>query len=702
MLLPLLLSSSISAQMKITKNDQAYTDDTFRAYPAYKKSDLGLSYSTKKSVFKIWSPAAMDARLLLYHEGDGDASYLVLPMKRGRQGEWTAKVNGDLEGKFYTFQVMLDSVVVEQKKEDTAGSVSDSGKELAKVPPAKPLPERREKFWNTETPDPYAKAVGVNGQRAMVVDLAKTNPDGWQNDRRPPLAGPADIVLYELHLRDFSVHPSSGIQHKGKYLALTEKGTHNADGQPTGIDHLVELGVTHVHLLPVFDFKSIDESIPDNTAYNWGYDPQNYNVPEGSYATDPRDGRVRIREFKQMVKALHDNGIRVVMDVVYNHTFDSENSMFNLLVPMYYYRLDDHGGFSNAAGCGNEVASERPMVRKFMTESMKYWAEEYHIDGFRVDLMGIHDIETMNLVARELRKIDPTIFVYGEGWTAGESPYSEQLRAVKTNAYKLDGIAVFCDELRDGAKGHVFTPIAKGFVSGETELEESVKFGIVGAIEHPQVDNKQVNYSKYPWAASPLQCINYVSCHDNHTLYDRLANSCRGEGEEELLKMIKLAHTIVLTSQGVPFLLAGEEFVRTKRGVENSYESPDVINQLLWSNKTRYADLYEYHRQLISLRKAHPAFRLGRPELVRKHLQFLDFPVENVIGYVLKDHANGDAWKDILVAFNGNKTGKQVPIPEGQWKLVCYRGVINPQGMGIVEGGFLNFDGRSAVILARD
>ncbi|MAT55839.1 MAG: type I pullulanase [Saprospirales bacterium] len=697
-------ANSTTAQVKMAINHQPYRDDVFNAYPVYTGDDLGLTYSKKKSVFKIWSPPAMAARLLIYEKGVGGKPLMVKDMKRKKGGVWVAKIKGDLEGRFYTFQVKVDSIVKEKKEAPPAELTTDGAAEqpAASSEATWPPPVKKDTFWNAETPDPYARAVGVNGLRAMVVDLEKTNPPGWEKDQRPPLKGYNDIILYELHLRDFSVHPSSGIKYKGKFLSLTETGTKNPAGQATGIDHLKELGVTHVHLLPVFDFKSIDESIPNNTDYNWGYDPQNYNVPEGSYSTDPFDGRVRIKEFKEMVKALHDNGIRVIMDVVYNHTYSGKNSVFNLLVPYYYYRLTDDGYFSNASGCGNETASERPMMRKFMLESMKYWVEEYHIDGFRVDLMGIHDIETMNLISRELRKIDPTIFIYGEGWTAGSSPFDEQQRAVKTNAWKLDHIAVFSDEFRDGVKGHVFTPKAKGFASGEAGLEESVKFGIVGAIEHPQVDNKQVNYSKYPWAKSPLQCIDYVSCHDNHTLYDRLVNSCPGEPEEELLKMIKLAQTLVFTSQGVPFLHAGEEFVRSKKGVENSFDSPDEINQILWNNKQRYEELYDYHRKLIALRKAHPAFKMGDAEMVRQHLQFLDLPVENVIGYVLKDHANGDSWKNILLLFNGNKIGKRVEIPEGNWKYIVYKGNINPDGMGNVQGNYINLDGRAAVILAEE
>lgn len=647
-------------------NDQVITDDTLNAYPVYKGHDLGLTYSSRKSKFKIWSPPAKEVRLFLYDKGWGGDTLLIKNMKKGKQGTWSATLRGDQEGRFYAFQVLIDTT------------------------------------WLAETPDPYARATGVNGHRAMVVDLTKTNPEGWEHDQRPPLKSFADISLYELHLRDISVHPSSGIEHKGKYLGLAETGTHTRSGTSTGLDHIKDLGVTHVHLLPVFDYASVDESALNLRQYNWGYDPQNYNVPEGSYASDPYDGRVRIREFKQMVKALHDNGLRVVMDVVYNHTASTEGSVFTNLVPMYYYRWNDHGDYSNASGCGNETASERPMMRKFMLESMRYWVEEYHVDGFRVDLMGIHDIETMNLIADELHKIDPTIFIYGEGWTAGDSPYDAQERALKTNTWKLHGIAAFCDEFRDGVKGHVFTRNAKGFASGETGLAESVKFGIAGAINHPQVDYKKVNYSKSPWSNTPLQCINYVSCHDNHTLYDRLRNSCQGEPDEELVKIIKMAQTLVFTSQGIPFLQAGEEFTRTKFGVENSFEAGDEINQIDWKRKEQFQDLYEYHKALIQLRKNHPAFRMAKKEDVQAHLEFLEFPYESIIGYMLKDHANGDSWKRILLIFNANKTGKQVTIPKGKWKMIAVNGRIDEGGFGYITGPKANLKPRSVLILAEE
>ena len=640
--------------------------DGLDSYPVYKGNDLGLTYSKRKSVFKLWSPAAKEVTLRLYEKGEGGKAVLTKKMKPKGKGLWLAKTGGNKEGLFYTYQVSLGDTLL------------------------------------AETPGPYVRATGVNGLRGMIVDFAKTNPEGWQNDQRPPLAHFQDIILYELHLRDISVHENSGIKNKGKYLGLTETSTKTPDGLSTGLDHIKELGVTHVHLLPVFDFLSIDESNLDQHKYNWGYDPQNYNVPEGSYSTDPYDGRVRIREFKTMVKALHENGLRVIMDVVYNHTGSTENSSFNLTAPYYYYRLDENGFFSDASGCGNETASERPMMRKFMIESMKYWAQEYHVDGFRLDLMGIHDIETMNLAAAELHKIDPTIFIYGEGWTAGTSPLPEIRRAVKANAKKLKGVAVFSDDFRDGVKGNVFEPKAAGFATGNYKLAESVKFGITGAVNHPQVDYAKVNYSKFAWANEPADCINYVSCHDNHTLWDRLVNSRKGDQEADLLKMDKLAQTMVLTSQGIPFLLAGEEFVRTKEGLDNSYQSADRFNRINWDNKKKYKDLFTYYKDLIALRKKHPAFRMGTAEAIRKNIKFMDSPFDYIIGYSIDGAAAGDSWKRILVFFNGSKIGKRMTIPDGNWKMICNNYRISENGMGKVNGNKINLLPWSAYILAEE
>jgi len=636
--------------------------ESYDDYPVYEGEDLGLTYTPQASAFRVYSPAAEAMMLRLYEEGEGGAALETIAMKRYLGGTWSVTVEGDLKGRYYTFQVQVNGE------------------------------------WLAEVPDPYVRSVGVNGRRGMVLDLDETDPKGWEQDRRPPLEHVNDIIVYELHVRDVSIDPNSGIEHKGKFLGLTERGTKTPTGLSTGLDHIAGLGVTHVHLLPVFDFRSIDESQSPQTRYNWGYDPQNYNVPEGTYATDPYDGAVRIREFKHLVQAFHDAGLRVVMDVVYNHTGDTEGSVFNQLAPGYYYRQREDGSFSDASACGNETASERPMMRKFIVESVVYWAEEYHIDGFRFDLMGIHDIETMNAVSAALREIDPTIFVYGEGWTAGDSPLPENRRALKKHTHRMDGVAAFSDDIRDAIKGHVFTHDAPGFASGQPGLKESIRFGVVASTEHPQIHYDSVNYSNGPWAAEPSQTMTYVSCHDNHTLWDRLELSRPDAPEEERIRMHKLALTTVLTSQGVAFLHAGTELLRTKQGVENSYESPDAINRIDWSRKGRYAGTYEYVRALIRLRKNHPAFRMTSTEQIRRHLNFLDIDDELLVAYTLSDHPNGDAWEEILVVLNGNREERSLDLPAGEWTLVLDGDRINEEGLEQLEGA-VTVPASSAMVL---
>lgn len=637
--------------------------DKIEDFPIYQGEDLGVTYSPEKTTFKFWSPNAQAGRVFIYDEDLESTIISSHKMKIDEKGVWSVSVNKNLEGKFYTFQI------------------------------------KRYNDWKNESPDPYSIACGRNGRRSQIVDLTKTNPVGWEADQRPSLVKPNDIIIYELHVRDVSISENSGIQQKGKYLGLAELETLSPDGLATGIDHIKELGVTHVHLLPVFDFRSIDESKSEaERKYNWGYDPHLYNVPEGSYASDASDGRIRIKEFKTMVKAFHDAGIRVVMDVVYNHTGSKNWNPFDRLVPRYYFRYDEEGKKSNASACGNETASERPMVRNFILQSVKYWAEEYHIDGFRFDLMGIHDIETMNLVSETLNKIDPSIFVYGEGWNAGESPLPEKDRAIKANATKLDQVAVFSDDIRDGLKGHVFTPDAKAFISGEKDMEESVKFGIVGATQHPQVDYTKVNYSTAPWANQPAQCINYVSCHDNNTLYDRIDLSCPDASEEDKERMGRLALGIVLTSQGIPFLHAGSEFLRTKDGVENSFESPDSINAIDWNRKKQYAKTVKFVKDLIQLRKAHPAFKMTTQKDISTHLKFLENN-QNLISYQIDGKPVGDHWKRIVVILNGNNSSKNVQIPRGQWKIAAKNGEVITQNIENFAGGKLNIGKIDLVIL---
>ncbi|MDE7108773.1 MAG: type I pullulanase, partial [Muribaculaceae bacterium] len=519
-----------------------------------------------------------------------------------------------------------------------------------------------------ETPGVWAKAVGVNGNRAAIIDFSKTNPEGWAQDKGPKVDNFTDVVVYEMHHRDMSMHPTSGIANKGKFLALTEPGTTTPSGEKTGIDHLKELGITHVHILPSYDYNSVDEMNLQENTYNWGYDPLNYNAPEGSYSTNPSDPSVRVKEMKEMIKALHDAGIGVIMDVVYNHTAQNDDSNFELTAPGYYHRHWDDGRYSDASGCGNETASDRQQMRDYIVNSTKYWADEYHIDGFRFDLMAIHDTETMNEVASELKKINPSIFVYGEGWTAGDSPLAVEHRALKENVSKMHDIAVFSDDIRDAVKGHYTDASDRGFATGKPGLEETVKIGIVAATDHPQVDFAKGNNSKFPYAKSPEMIVNYVSCPDDLSLPDKMRKSMAGEPEENMLEAAKLAQTIVFTSQGTPFMFAGEEIFRDKQGVHNSYKSPDSINAINWDNKTKYHDQFDYYKNLIALRKAHPAFRMTTAEDIAKHLVFdkIDSSkTPNLISYSLKDHANGDEWEEIKVVFNGASKPQTVNIKKG-------------------------------------
>ena len=630
-------------------------------YPVYEGDDLGAIYTPSRTSFRTWSPAAEAVRLHIYADAQGGEPLSTYDMRRSEQGSWRYNVQQNLAGKFYTFQVKQNGQ------------------------------------WYDETPGIWAKAVGVNGHRGAIIDLAATNPDGWESDVRPAMKHFTDAVIYEVHMRDFSIDSTSGSHFPGKFLALTESGIKSPQGEKTGLDHLKELGVTHVQILPSYDYASIDETQLDSNRYNWGYDPENYNVPEGGYSTNPYDPAARIREMKQMIQTLHANGIRVIMDVVYNHTFVGENSHLNLLVPGYFYRMNADSTWSNASGCGNETASERPMMRHFMVESAKYWATEYHIDGFRFDLMGIHDIETMNAIRTALDQIDPSISIHGEGWAAGGSPLDENVRALKQNAPQFYPTAVFSDDIRDAMRGNWMDGNNGGFLVGNG-YEESIKFGIVGATAHPQVDVSKVVHTNTAYATTPAQAINYVSCHDDPCLKDKLRATIPNIGERELLKMDKLAQTIVLTSQGVPFIFAGEEIFRDKKGVHNSYQSPDSINAIDWSRKAKYRDLFDYYKRLIALRAAHPAFRMTSAEQVAKHLTFDEKTGKNVVAYTLNNHANGDAWGTILVVFNGNRKPTTYKLPVGTWTAVCRDGKIDENGRGRCSGT-IKIGASEAVIL---
>ena len=639
--------------------------ESFADYPTYNGTDLGVNYTQTNTTVKLWAPTSTTVLFRIYESGQGDDLIEKHFMNRKENGVWELNLDGDRAGKYYTFQSIVSDDTLQ------------------------------------ETPGPNAKAVGVNGKRGMIVDLATTNPKNWDNDKRPDLDGLENIIIYEIHVRDMTIHESSGSTNPGTFLGISKNGTVNQYGDQTGLDHLVELGVTHVHILPSFDFSSVDETKLDQPQYNWGYDPMNYNVPEGSYSTDPYNASVRIKEFKSMILAMHNNGIRVIMDVVYNHTGTTDLSVFNQTVPDYYYRHNQDNSWSDAAACGNETASERTMMRKYMIESVKYWANEYHIDGFRFDLMGIHDIETMNMISTELKSFDPTLFVYGEGWTAGNSPLPDSLRALKKYTSDLTDIAVFSDDLRDGLKGSVFEVEEKGFASGKPGLEASIQFGIVASTQHNEINYKLVNYSDAPWSPRPIQTINYVSCHDNNTLFDKLILSVPETDEEQIIKMHMLSQTIVLTSQGIPFLHAGTDFLRTKNGVENSYNYPDSINQINWDRKHEYREVFDYYRDLIALRKAHPAFRMPTTKMVQNHLFFESFDNNNLVGYIVKGNVNGDIWKNIYVLFNGNTESMSIDIPNGKWSVILEDFKIDENGSRIIDGGNYLIAGTSALILVQ-
>ena len=622
--------------------------------PQLLNARTGVTYGPSASAFSVETNSdAQQVKLRIYKDGLGGKPVQTVNMKRAQAGGtlWQATVKGDLKGKFYTFDVKY------------------GGK------------------FRGECAGIWATAVGVNGKRGAIVDMAQTDPAGWKNDRRPNIPA-QDLILYEMHHRDFSIDESGEFIHKGKFLALTE---------PRAISHLKELGVNAVHILPSFDYASVNETRLDEPQYNWGYDPVNYNVPEGGYSTDPYKPEVRINEFKQMVQALHKAGIKVILDVVYNHTWNIDGSNFQLTRPDYFYRKNADGSYSNGSGCGNETASEREGMRNFMVESVKYWVDEYHIDGFRFDLMGVHDVETMNAI----RKAVPSdIFIYGEGWSAGSCAYSGDL-AMKANTSKMPGIAAFSDEMRDALRGPWDSNSKAAFLGGVKGNEESLKFGIVGAIKHPGVDYSKVNYSKAPYAMEPTQMIAYVSCHDDMCLVDRLKASVKGITADELIRLDLLAQTVVMTSQGVPFMLSGEEMLRDKKGVHNSYESPDSINHLDWGNMERYPQVMEYYKNLIALRKAHPAFHMGSAELVRRNLEFL--PTQNcLVAFPINGRNVPNAqWGDIYVAFNAHKRARTIEVPDGTYTVVCRNIKCDPAGMGTVttKNGKVTIPAQSALII---
>ena len=664
MLMALGLSLSAAAQKECCKAKACQPTHQFK-------------YTKQATDFCFYAnPDAKSVVLRLYDEGLGGKPVKTVKLQQDKQqpGYWKATVKGDLKGKFYTI--------------DQSGN---------------------KKEW-VETPGVFATAVGVNGKRGYIYEPSETNPEGWCKDKRPELKSPCDLVIYEMHHRDYSIARNTTLsptlqkdagktEYPGKFLALTE---------PWAIEHLKNLGVNAIHILPSYDYGSVDETRLSTPQFNWGYDPMNYNVPEGSYSTDPYNPLARIREFKQMVQALHKAGIRVILDVVYNHTYDIEHSNFQRTYPDYYYRKNADGSYSNGSGCGNETASEKPMMRKFMIESVRHWINEYHIDGLRFDLMGVHDIETMNAIRHAVDEIDPSIFIYGEGWSAGSCAYPQEKLGLKAHIRQMPRIAAFSDDLRDALRGPFSDDTKGAFLAGLPGSEESIKAGIAGMISHPQVDFTKVNYSKESWVNEPSQMISYVSCHDDMCLVDRLKASIPSlktvDGKlsdsqlAELVRLDKLAQTAVMLSQGVPFMLNGEELLRDKKGVHNSFESPDSINQINWGNLARYPQVFDYYKSLLQLRKNHPAFRLGRADLVRRHLEFLPSQ-DALVAFRLKDYAGGDIWNNIIVVLNGSKEEREVTIPEGTYTIVACDGVINEQGLGEITGQKVSVDPQSALII---
>jgi len=608
----------------------------------YTGDDLGANYTKQYTLFKVWSPVAQNMKLVIYNDYN-DKVGKVYDMKKVEKGVWEYKLFGDNKNKYYNYRVTINGI-------------------------------------EKETPDPYAKGATVNGEKGMIVDFSSLNPKGWNNQKIPKPIKPIEAIIYEMHVRDFSVSKDSGIKNKGKYLAFTEKGTKTPDGIITGIDHLKELGITHLHLMPVYDFASVDET---NVGYNWGYDPYLYNVPEGSYSTNPYDGTVRIKEFKQMVQSLHENGIRVVMDVVFNHTFSTGDSPFDILVPKYYYRTNSVGRYTNGSGCGNETASEKPMMRKFIVDSVKFWATEYKIDGFRFDLMALHDVDTMKEVEKELRKINPNIIIYGEPWTGGASSLSPTKQFRKGSQKGLN-IAVFNDDFRNAIKGDN-DGTGLGFVNGGFGFEKNIKKGIAGSIKYSN--------SLQGFTQEPGETINYASSHDNFCLFDKFEKSNPKSTLEEREKMNRLALSIVLTSEGIPFIQGGTEILRTKHGVHNSYNSGDNINEIEWSRKGKYYKTYKYIKGLIELRKSQKVMTLDSAEEIRKSLKFIDSP-KNTVAYLLKSSHKGD-FKNIFIIHNANKSEVSVKLPsDGEWKVIANEYQVNKDG---VTKGVKEFSGEVKV-----
>lgn len=610
---------------------KVYSSEEFEEKYTY-SGELGFEWSPEKTDFRLWAPTAEKAKIRLFKSGNPDAEdcFDEIEMVSDVSGTWIAEKEGDLNGVYYTF-----SVTVEGKEREAA--------------------------------DPYARAAGTNGKRSMVINLSETNPEDWEEDKGVFYGKSiTDAILYELHIRDLSSDESSGIVNKGKFLGAAEEGTKTPEGIPTGLDHIKELGVTHVHFLPSFDYGSVDESALDKPQFNWGYDPENFNIPEGSYSTDPEKGAVRIREMKQMIRTFHKNGIGVVMDVVYNHVFHTEEFCLNVLVPGYFSRTDENGNYSAGSGCGNDTASERSMVKKYIVDSVKYWADEYHIDGFRFDLSGLLDIATMNEITEAVHPTHPNVIFYCEGWvmpTHVTKPVVEL--ANQYNSEKMPGCSFFSDTIRDYLIGPAFKAEEKGFVTGKPGRKELFEECFKGMPF---------------WCKNPTKCINYVSCHDGYTLFDRIGIACPEADFMEKIRRSNLAAAVYMLSEGVPFFQAGEEMLRTKTNPDgtpehNSYKSPDSVNGIKWSNlsKPEYKKVFEYYKGLIRFRKAHGALRLESAGEVYSHVSVAETGAEDVFAFHIWGGAKDETAEAIFVAFNPTEEEKEIRLPVGKWKL-CING----------------------------
>ena len=632
------------AEYKISMPN-VYSTDSFEAEFTYTGDDLGAVWTAEKTAFRVWAPTAKAVKLNLYRSGTPGTDDLLesIDMIPAENGTWIAEKSGDLNGVYYTYSV-------------TVGNTTN------------------------EACDPYARAVGVNGQRAMVIDLDSTDPAGWENDSDPHAGiNITDAVIYELHVRDLSIDESSGIQNKGKYLGLIETGTTNSHGIPTGLDHIQDLGITHLHLLPVYDYGSVDETKLDTPQFNWGYDPVNYNVPEGSYATDPYNGAVRVSEFKQMVQGLHNNGISVVMDVVYNHVYSAGDFCFNRIVPGYFSRINENGTYSNGSGCGNDTASERAMVRKYLVDSVLYWVEEYHIDGFRFDLVGLIDTVTINEIIEEVHKTHPNVIFYGEGWTMTTNVTKDDyIMTTQLNSTETPEFAFFSDTIRDALKGSVFNDYEKGYVSGAATQAAKIQRCFLGNAD---------------WCDAPSQSVNYASCHDNLSLFDKLATSNASDTLEDRIKMNNLAAAIYMTSQGIPFMQAGEEMLRSKPLADgtfdhNSYASPDSVNSIKWDNLNddTYMAVYNYYKGLIAFRQAHPALRMMTEDEVKANITGIAGLDTNVVAFHIAGGANGDESHGIFVIFNPNREQTTVELPEGLWNIYINGKEAGTTSLGSASG----------------